>query len=440
MLFFVLCLKMLYICFGKLNFKNMKTIIITLAVSLISFNIFGQTYFQGGIYNDTEWLLENSPYIITGDVVLFPGKTLTIQPGVHVKFDGYYFLEIRGTLVAVGNESNRIVFTSNKTNPNKDDWYGIKTKNNQGASANFEYCDFSFAKTVNDVDCCFEGGPIDFRNCKFSNNTTVLAGYTGYNTIVDNCEFTNNIYCITNADKIISNSTFIGNEYGLYQTERIAVHKSTFQNNNIALYGGRQLVDSCIIENNNIENKTSYERFKLRNNKIINNRIGVQLSNYDGGYPPIKNNLICNNSKYNIENLDDINKDITGNCWCSSDSTVIENKIYDGYDNIYLGLLNYDIYDEECETILKSVIKVALEINSPYFNSDIAIYPNPANEMITVSGINKLKRIEIYDISGKLLMSETKTHIVISNLPKGIYVLKIIDTNDFMVTKKLIKN
>jgi len=103
-------------------------------------------------------------------------------------------------------------------------------------------------------------------------------------------------------------------------------------------------------------------------------------------------------------------------------------------------LLNYDIYDEECETILKSVIKVALEINSPYFNSDIAIYPNPANEMITVSGINKLKRIEIYDISGKLLMSETKTHIVISNLPKGIYVLKIIDTNDFMVTKKLIKN
>jgi hypothetical protein len=56
--------------------------------------------------------LAASPYIVTGNVVIPAGKTLTIEPGVIVKFAGYYSLKVNGTLRALGSPTNRIVFTS----------------------------------------------------------------------------------------------------------------------------------------------------------------------------------------------------------------------------------------------------------------------------------------------------------------------------------------
>lgn len=416
-------------------------------MSLAMLNLFSQTYFEGGIYNDTEWTAENSPYIITGDVVLFPDKTLTIQPGVEVKFNGYYFLEIRGILISIGTDSSRIVYTSNLSTPNKSDWEGIKIKNNQGARASFEYCDFLYAEYANSVECCWEGGPIYFKNCIFDNNYFALYGYTGYDIEVDSCEFTNNTYCIGNADKIVTNSQFIGNEYGLYETERINVRKSIFQDNDIALFGGRGLVDSCIIDNNNIGVKPLFEGFELRFNQITNNTIGIQLSNDGGYYPPVKNNNICNNLTYNVENLDDTNKDLTENCWCTSDSATIENKLFDGYDNIYLGLFNYDIYDENCETKLKSVIKV--DLGSGIYLANILdivnVFPNPFQSNLNIvfksSQIEQVS-ISVYNLYGQEVYNNTyfENNIIlpIENLNSGIYVCSI-RTGAFIINKKIIK-
>ena len=77
--------------------KN-ATKFLLLAVILIaafSFSSQAQTPVSGGIYANTTWTLANSPYIVTGNVVVFPGVTLTIEPGVVVKFDNAMMLEIR---------------------------------------------------------------------------------------------------------------------------------------------------------------------------------------------------------------------------------------------------------------------------------------------------------------------------------------------------------
>ena len=240
----------------------MKKFTITFILSLLMFSLFSQTYFEGGIYNNTVWTVDDGPYIITGDVVLFPDKTLTIEPGVEIRFDGDFFLEIRGELISVGTQDQRILYTSNLSNPAKGDWKGVWVKTTQGAKAGFEYSDFYFADKAARVYCCNDGGPVYFKSCKFHDNTNALYGYTGYNNAVDSCEFINNTYAVRNADKDITNSVFIGNEYGLYETERVSVRKSIFQENDNALYGGRELVDSCLIENNDIGIQPFFEGFE----------------------------------------------------------------------------------------------------------------------------------------------------------------------------------
>jgi hypothetical protein len=80
------------------------------------------TNVQGTIITDTVWILAESPYVVTGDVIVNPDITLTIEPGVKVSFDGNYALFVNGTLLAKGNTAQSITFTSNKNSPAPGDW------------------------------------------------------------------------------------------------------------------------------------------------------------------------------------------------------------------------------------------------------------------------------------------------------------------------------
>lgn len=410
-------------------------------------NLSSQTPFQGGIYSDTEWTLANSPYIITGDVAIFPNITLTVEPGVEIKFDGYYTFEIRGILISIGTSNNRIQYTSNMSSPNKGDWNALRIKDGFGAHANFENCNFLYADYAFLVDCCDGDGSIFFRNCIFDNNDAAIYGYTGYDIEITNCEFTNNNLGVTLSAKIITNSLFYGNEYGIHSGENIDIRNSIFQENGVAIYGGRGLIDSCIIENNNIGIIPIHQGFELRENEIMNNEIGVQVQSYDGEYAVIRNNRICNNSLYNVENLDETNKDLTENCWCISDSALIEDKIYDGYDNIHIGLFNYDIYDDSCDTVLESVIKFdpVGTMQHSSFNA-FRIFPNPFSSNLNIRlphATTDVYTFTIYNIFGQeiesIMLESNNVNLALDYLHSGIYYCVLKSGTGIRNTRKIIK-
>ena len=77
------------------------------------------------------WTLAGSPYLVTGgDVTVPAGKTLTIQPGVVVKFPyGGNDILVEGTLTAAGGAAAPIVFTADR-----DDTAGGDSNGDGGAS------------------------------------------------------------------------------------------------------------------------------------------------------------------------------------------------------------------------------------------------------------------------------------------------------------------
>lgn len=74
--------------------------------------------------------------------------------------------------------------------------------------------------------------------------------------------------------------------------------------------------------------------------------------------------------------------------------------------------------------------------------SEIAIYPNPAGEVININAQNSddLESIEVRDLTGKLLLRVNYSNqMTISSLESGIYVICVLKSDQVISCQKLIK-
>ncbi len=98
--------------------------LITLILSLAIFGIANATDVSGIISANTTWNSAGSPYIVTGDITVNNGITLTVDPTVEVKFDSGRKMYIYGTISA-----SSATFTSNQAVPAPGDWQFIQIGN-----------------------------------------------------------------------------------------------------------------------------------------------------------------------------------------------------------------------------------------------------------------------------------------------------------------------
>jgi iron complex outermembrane receptor protein len=133
---------------------NLKIKLIIFFIFFYIWNLKG-THVSGIEISGTQsgrWTLENSPYIITGNVDVPENASLIIESGVVVKFAGYYSINISGKLEAIGHVGKRIVFTSihdkefgvteqpTAVLPTNEDWAGIEIAPSSTNQSKLEYC------------------------------------------------------------------------------------------------------------------------------------------------------------------------------------------------------------------------------------------------------------------------------------------------------------
>jgi len=462
--------------------KNITKEILT-AVTLLtvfSFAANAQTNVSGGIFANTTWTLANSPYIVTDNVVVFPGFVLTIEPGVEVKFDDTKYLEIRqATLIANGNAVDSITFTSNSSTPTPGIWgnslHGIWL-NSALPATSFNFCVIKYATIgisnvagirnsffINNlsglgntygaqIDSCifkFNADGIQYANgcsinfCTFSNNTDGVASLNG--GTMDNC-------------LVDSNQTGLAGVYGTKINNCTINYNQTGIAPDVA--GSPMIVKNCIIDynstmgigtaGNNSSQVDSVINCEIKFNGIgliagncsasslvthcviENNAIGVQANHCSN----ISCNRICNNTTYNFKLTTSSNRSIANNYWCTNDSLTIANSIYDGYDNASLGLVNFMPIDTAGCYLVTGIPMYDARILS------FSIYPNPATDKLTISGFTGKGEINIYNTMGaKVLQTEianTKSEINIGNLSPGIYFVKVL-AREKTVVRKVVK-
>jgi hypothetical protein len=228
---------------------------------------------------------------------------------------------------------------------------------------------------------------------------------------------------------MVTNCQFIDNDFAFAEAFGHTIQNCLFQGNGVAMDNtGNCNISNCVFENNDVAVRLG-DNGILTNNIINDNTVGVAVLAYSPNSTLIENNTICYNTSYNLQNLTDKNFQVNANCFCSQDSTYIENLILDGYDDITRGLVNYAIYDDSCANVLDYIVKINLD-------GGVGISDVQANQwrlkgqdadFIYIENDSALS-LELLNLLGQAQASFTFTkgshRISTRELPSGIYFLK----------------
>jgi hypothetical protein len=289
--------------------------------------------------------------LITGDVEIPPGVTLTIEPGTTIRFtaqsddqhepDEYdpqdpstyhatmISILVRGALKAQGTAEQPITFTSDSDEPGEMDWQSITLEDSGAVYLHQVVIEHGhFGLQLNSV-----GADASMTNCTVRN--------------VTNCCVCTDRHSIT-GPIVISDNQFIGcgrEAIDTYADQAIVVYHNVFADN----YVGIMSVGSAII---------------VENNLFIGNGRGMGV--IEDGTPAIFGNeftqnegaaifvteasplITHNNLHANVWNLElegsERGVEAENNYWGSAKPQVIDQTIWDGNDDPSLGLVDFEPY------------------------------------------------------------------------------------------------
>ena len=270
---------------------------------------------SGLISADTTWT-SDFIYIVTGDVGVEQGVTLSIEPGTLVEFNEGCGLQVAGTLIAEGTSQQRITFASNDGY-----WGGIKLLSGwEQASSTIAY---TIIENVRDDYMDYRHGAIQIEARYISSVS---------HNIIRDCESRGISVWHCGGFDISHNLIVNCSRTGIYSwcgPQSIAYNQVTGCEDGIRVTLGDE------------------QEVFLEHNTLTNNGYGIHM----GGSRSIPfnrvihiNNNIFDNVNYNAYCFTYYTPDIvdaSNNWWGTTDESLIEQGIYDYYDDLTLAKVTY---------------------------------------------------------------------------------------------------
>ena len=268
----------------------------TLILSIILFTYcalgFAQTNVSGALSSDTTWSLADSPFTVTGSVLVPSGVTLTIEAGVTIKVSSSAVIQNNGTLIAIGTSSDKITFTSNESSPSAGDWKYIFFSNTSVDPTYDGSGNYLDGSTLQYVDILYGGSDTSKGAIDITDSSLYLKNIIVKNSASYGVHFSKSSGGSVGVSKIISSEISNNSATGVYcncyqYNKSITVENSTINNNagdGISTGGG---------------DAGGTHIFNYKNNIITNNSNSGILANANGTQN-IYGNIIYNNTGYGV--------------------------------------------------------------------------------------------------------------------------------------------
>jgi len=213
------------------------------------------TYVAPGVVSGV-WTTAGSPYVVQGDIAVATGNSMTIMPGVEVRFTGNYRFTVEGWLNAAGTENDSIIFTRHYATE-ESKWRGFRfdaaDNNSLLAYCRVEYCKGEGAYPE------VRGGCIWINNCSVTvRNCLVRYGYShngNYNGCGGGICINQNSNSVIEHNVICNNQADSGGGVLVGSGGRPSINNNAIFNNTAFYAGGGMYVSaggSADIYNNEI--------------------------------------------------------------------------------------------------------------------------------------------------------------------------------------------
>jgi len=363
------------------SFSRALLVTILVGASMLTSNahvgmVSAATDVTGIVSSDVTWTKADSPYSLTGPMLVKIGVILTIEPGVTVYLNEHD-ITVNGTLVAMGSSTDQIRFEVSST---QTSYYGGK----------IEFTAFSSSwNEETGSGCVIENAVVNTRlsvsnSPKISNNVindrisvdgepqVTISNSTitrpifvssessviiSYNDIVCGGDYSSMI-AVTGGSAVISNNNITGNgtvgtvgvsfeggsgvyvsdnfisgfkRYGILATGAATIERNLIFGNNYGIMIGESVGLGAMIYGD-------YCDIVIQNNTIKDNRYGIFGPT---SATTIIYNNIQNNSDYNVGIRIEGNITVAYNWWGTTDTQTINQTIFDFKNDYHLGTITF---------------------------------------------------------------------------------------------------